>query len=56
MNAGSRLVAIGLAVVLLAVVFEYFQVRLSGLAVGFGLVLVGFALLITNAARDRESA
>ena len=56
MNTGSQFVAVGLAVVLVAMVFEYFSVRLSGIAVGFGLVLFGFVLLIRNAARDRTAS
>lgn len=49
MDLGSRLVAVGLAVVLVAVVLEYFEYRLSGMAVGFGLVIVGFLLLMVEA-------
>lgn len=54
METGSRLLATGLVVVLVAVVIEYFEYRLSGLAVGFGLVLLGFLVLMGNAVRAGE--
>lgn len=53
METGSQFIAIGLAVVLIAIIFEYFEIRLTGIAVGFGLVIIGFALLMTNATTDR---
>lgn len=31
-----------------AMVFEYFRIRLSAMAAGFGLVVVGFLLLAAN--------
>lgn len=41
--------ALGLTVVFLAVVLEYFEYRLSGMAVGFALVSAGFLLLMVEA-------
>lgn len=56
METGSQFIAIGLAVVLIAIIFEYFGMWLTGIAVGFGLVIIEFALLMTNATTDRTAS
>lgn len=56
MDAGSQFIAIGLSVVLIAIIFEYFEMRLTDIVVGFGLVIIGFALLMTNATSDRRAS
>ena len=55
MNPGSQLIAIGLAVTLFALGFELLSLHLSGLAVGTGLVLIGFLVLGMNAATEEFS-
>lgn len=56
MHFGSRLVAVGLLVVLVAIVFEYLSLRLGGLSVGFGLVAVGLLLLAARETNDEPSS
>ena len=46
---GNHLVAIGLVVVFVAIGFELLAVELSGLAVGVGLVVIGFLVLVVDA-------
>ena len=46
---GNHLVAVGLVIVFVAIGFELLAVELSGLAVGVGLVVVGFLLLVAAA-------
>ena len=59
MHLGDTLVATGFAIVVVALVFEYFSLQLSGMAVGAALVVIGFALLvgrtITDSSTDRQT-
>ncbi|MDR5674608.1 hypothetical protein RH858_15890 [Halalkaliarchaeum sp. AArc-GB] len=59
MNLGDTLVATGLAIVVVTLVFEYFSLQLSGMAVGAALVVIGFALLvgrtISDSSTDRQT-
>ena len=55
MTLGNHLVAIGLVVVFAAIGLELLAVELSGLAVGVGLVVVGFLVLVAEAIGVAES-
>ncbi|AUX10760.1 hypothetical protein AArcSl_3153 [Halalkaliarchaeum desulfuricum] len=55
MNLGNTLVVTGLAILFVAIVFEYLSLDLSGMAIGATLALLGFVVLGVRALRTSSS-